>query len=72
MKTFKKRHPNIVKKIRRTWIAFGDLSWWNWKLYEKGAIECNQLTHEERNEIEGFFDIYENTEKNKKRLRNFV
>ena len=34
-----------------------------------GAIECNQLTHEERNEIEGFF---ENTEKNKKRLRNFV
>jgi hypothetical protein len=72
MKTFKKRHPNIVKKIRRTWIAFGDLSWWNWKLYEKGAIECDQLTHEERNEIEGFFDIYENTEKNKKRLRNFV
>ncbi len=40
--------------------------------FEMGECSVRGKITSERNEIEGFFDIYENTEKNKKRLRNFV
>ncbi len=75
MNKFKKENPKIVKILRDSWIAFGDLSWWNWGLYslslqEDGVRE--KLEGDDFKKASSFFYIYGNKRYNRNLLKRLI